>query len=295
MTIRKTSLALLLGAFLAAAQQCPQVHIFGARETTAPAGYGTAGSVVSSIISAYSGATGEVINYPACGGQASCGSVSYASSAVTGVAAVASQVNAFNTKCPNSVLVLVGYSQGGQIMDDAYCGGGDTNEGLSSTAIPISAAAQKKIAAAILMGDPRHIPGLSYNVGTCQASGFAPRPTGFQCPYAANIQSYCDAADPYCCNGSDANTHQGYAVEYGAAALTFVKGKVNAMLSGTGTGGGSTGTSTSTTPPTNTGGAGGAGTAAHYGQCGGIGWNGPTVCAAPYTCQASNAYYSQCL
>ena len=56
-------------------------------------------------------------------------------------------------------------------MDDAYCGGGDTNEGLTSTAIPISAAAQKKIAAAIFMGDPRHIPGLSYNVGTCQASG----------------------------------------------------------------------------------------------------------------------------
>ena len=56
-------------------------------------------------------------------------------------------------------------------MDDAYCGGGDTNEGLTSTAIPISTAAQAKIAAAIFMGDPRHIPGLSYNVGTCQASG----------------------------------------------------------------------------------------------------------------------------
>ena len=56
-------------------------------------------------------------------------------------------------------------------MDDAYCGGGDTNEGLTSTAIPISAAAQKQIAAAIFMGDPRHIPGLSYNVGTCEASG----------------------------------------------------------------------------------------------------------------------------
>ena len=61
--------------------------------------------------------------------------------------------------------------QGGQIMDDAYCGGGDTNEGFFNTAIPISVAAQKKIAAAIFMGDPRHIPGLSFNVGTCQASG----------------------------------------------------------------------------------------------------------------------------
>jgi len=56
-------------------------------------------------------------------------------------------------------------------MDDAFCGGGDTNEGLSDTSIPISSAALSKIAAAIFMGDPRHIPGLSYNVGTCNASG----------------------------------------------------------------------------------------------------------------------------
>ncbi|KIJ55989.1 carbohydrate esterase family 5 protein [Sphaerobolus stellatus SS14] len=80
--------------------------------------------------------------------------------------------------------------------------------------------------AAIFMGDPRHIPGLFYNVRTCQASGFAPRPTGFQCPSASKIQLYCDAADPYCCNGSDAATHQGYGTEYGQAALTFVNSKL---------------------------------------------------------------------
>ncbi|KAG8868801.1 hypothetical protein FRB97_001893, partial [Tulasnella sp. 331] len=151
-----------------------------------------------------------------------------------------------------------------------------------------------KIAAAIFMGDPRHIPGLSYNVGTCQASGFAPRPAGFQCPYAANIQSYCDAADPYCCNGSDANTHQGYGTEYGTVATNFVKTKVNAMLSGTGSP-----TSVPPSGPTTTittlSSGGGGGTAAHWAQCGGIGYVGPTVCASPYTCQASNAYYSQCL
>ncbi|KAF8436661.1 cellobiohydrolaseI [Terfezia claveryi] len=31
-----------------------------------------------------------------------------------------------------------------------------------------------------------------------------------------------------------------------------------------------------------------------YGQCGGIGWTGPTTCASG-TCQVSNPYYSQCL
>ncbi|KAF7790518.1 hypothetical protein EIP86_001474 [Pleurotus ostreatoroseus] len=37
-----------------------------------------------------------------------------------------------------------------------------------------------------------------------------------------------------------------------------------------------------------------AGTVAKYGQCGGTGYTGPTVCAAGSTCTALNAYYSQC-
>ncbi|EMD34838.1 glycoside hydrolase family 5 protein [Gelatoporia subvermispora B] len=32
-----------------------------------------------------------------------------------------------------------------------------------------------------------------------------------------------------------------------------------------------------------------------YGQCGGIGWTGPTTCASGSVCTVSNAYYSQCL
>ena len=43
-------------------------------------------------------------------------------------------------------------------MDDAFCGGGDTNEGLTSTAIPIQASAVNMIKVAIFMGDPRYIP-----------------------------------------------------------------------------------------------------------------------------------------
>jgi len=207
---------------------CPKVHVFGARETTAPAGYGTAGTVVNLVLGAYSGSNAEAINYPACGGQSSCGGASYGNSALQGTAAVASAVNAYNTKCPTTQLVLVGYSQGGQIMDNAFCGGGDTNIGLSSTAIPIQAAAINMIKAVILMGDPRYISGLSYNVGTCTAHGFAPRPAGFSCPSAAKIKSYCDGPDPYCCTGSDANAHQQYGNKYGQQALTFIKSKITA-------------------------------------------------------------------
>jgi len=52
--------------------------------------------------------------------------------------------------------------------------------------------------------------------------------------------------------------------------------------------------STPATTPTSTP-TSGAGTVAHWGQCGGIGWTGGTVCASPFTCQVSSAYYSQCL
>ena len=91
--------------------QCPNIHIFGARETTAPAGYGSSSTVVNLILQAYPGSTAEAISYPACGGQSSCGGVSYANSANQGTATVASVVNAYAASCPNTQIVLVGYSQ----------------------------------------------------------------------------------------------------------------------------------------------------------------------------------------
>lgn len=81
---------LLLGQALAAPIELdlqrrayPNIHVFGARETTAPAGFGSAGTVVSLILNAHPGVTSEAIDYPAAGGS------SYGSSVVAGVTAVA--------------------------------------------------------------------------------------------------------------------------------------------------------------------------------------------------------------
>ena len=92
-------------------QSCPNIHVFGARETTAPPGYGSSGTVVNLILNAHPGATSEAISYPACGGQASCGSISYANSVIQGVSAITNAVNSFASRCPTTQLVLVGYSQ----------------------------------------------------------------------------------------------------------------------------------------------------------------------------------------
>lgn len=105
------SFSIPLEGAIAKRASCPGVHVFGARETTASAGYGSSITVVDDVLNTYSGSTAEAISYPACGGQSSCGSVSYSSSVAQGIQAVASAVNAFNSECPNTQLVLVGYSQ----------------------------------------------------------------------------------------------------------------------------------------------------------------------------------------
>jgi len=56
-----------------------------------------------------------------------------------------------------------------------------------------------------------------------------------------------------------------------------------------------TGAGSSSVPSGSTTAPAPSGTQALYGQCGGIGWTGPTVCAAGSTCKVSSAYYSQCL
>jgi len=57
-------------------------------------------------------------------------------------------------------------------------------------------------------------------------------------------------------------------------------------------------TSPTTTRPTTIGPittpASGGATQTHWGQCGGMGWTGPTNCS-PYTCSTMNPYYAQCL
>lgn len=39
--------------------------------------------------------------------------------------------------------------------------------------------------------------------------------------------SFCDSPDPFCSNGTDMATHQGYGREYGQQALDFVMSRLN--------------------------------------------------------------------
>ncbi len=60
--------------------------------------------------------------------------------------------------------------QGAQIIDDAFCGGPDLPQ-LNSSVPLISKTTANNTAAIILMGNPRHVNGLPFNVGNATAGG----------------------------------------------------------------------------------------------------------------------------
>ncbi|KAJ3578133.1 hypothetical protein NPX13_g2439 [Xylaria arbuscula] len=212
------------GLHLGRRESCSDLHILGARETTAPPGFGTAGMVIRLIQRAYPSASAEPILYPSAGGSM------YSASVAAGIRAVAAQANSYSQQCPNTTLVVVGYSQGAQIIDDAFCGGPD-GFSLNTTRESVSVGVSRMTAAIVLMGSPRNVPGRLGNFGNATAGGFAARPLGYRCPaFEGIIRSYCDEADLYCAKGNSSATHQSYGRVYGQDALDFVTQKLSGKL-----------------------------------------------------------------
>jgi len=137
-------------------------------------------------------------------------------------------------------------------MEDAFCGGPD-GVSLNSTGSMVPSNIADKVAAIIMMGNPRHVDGLVYNVGNATAPGvssrtaslfpftrvaapvdayvsaiqFAARPKNFTCPeFQDRMQSYCDSPDPFCAKGDSPAFHQGYGMRNGQQALQFIMSKV---------------------------------------------------------------------
>ncbi|KIP07351.1 carbohydrate-binding module family 1 protein [Phlebiopsis gigantea 11061_1 CR5-6] len=72
-------------------------------------------------------------------------------------------------------------------------------------------------------------------------------------------------------------------------------GTIGSTFSGTASSGSSSSSSVSSaSSSTSTVSSPTGSTVAQYGQCGGIGYTGSTVCASGFTCHVLNAYYSQC-
>lgn len=121
-------LSVWLLAGVVAAHQCPTgngIAIIVARGSTEPPGTGSIGNISSNAAEQLTGSIVLAVDYPATLSN-------YSSSEEQGVASATKLIQDYNKKCPGKKLVLMGYSQGAQVMTDVLCG--TSEEGFNTTA-----------------------------------------------------------------------------------------------------------------------------------------------------------------
>jgi cutinase len=163
----------VLATPVAGAAPCPDVEVVFARGTTEPAGVGGIGQAfVDSVRSHVGGRSVGVyaVNYPA--------SNDFASSTPAGGDDMSAHVQSMATNCPNTKLVLGGYSQGAAVVD------------LATTSMP--AAVSDKVAAAAEFGGARSSFADSLSAGPLPSVGPL---------YRAKTIEMCVPNDPICSEG----------------------------------------------------------------------------------------------
>ncbi|TKA23335.1 hypothetical protein B0A50_07543 [Salinomyces thailandicus] len=146
----------------------------------------------------------------------------------------------YAARCPDSTLVVSGYSQGAHVVGDILAGGGGTYDGACASFAPLdtSSDASCNIGAALLFGDPRHVADQSYDVlDGSVGTGESPR-TPAQISrlnyYADRLRSWCQIDDPACALNSGSNSidaHTNYFDLYTNDAASWAAGKVRDAMS----------------------------------------------------------------
>ncbi|MER5448590.1 cutinase family protein [Streptomyces sp. NPDC002766] len=186
-----------LSAPVASAATCSDIDVVAARGTFEP---GTLGAIVGDPV--YSALQQKLtgrhlssykVNYPA--------DLSL-TSAAQGNADLVNHVSGQAAACPNQRFILVGYSQGANVVDNSI---GISSDGAvvgSPIVATLPAAVAPRVAAVLLFGNPIRALGKSV--------------TG---PYQSRTIDFCAKGDPICENGGgDVLAHLGYTADAGAAA-----------------------------------------------------------------------------
>jgi cutinase len=200
---------------------CAAVNLIVARASTEAPGEGTTQSLATQIVnSSTQTISQEAVVYPAT-------LTNYASSESQGVTNAEQELTTAVGNCPNQKEVLLGYSQGAEVSMDVIAG----NSEVGGAVTPVSTAISSHVAAIANFGDPGHVVGQSWDLGTATRNGLFPRSSAQLRLLAAfggssKIAAWCDANDPYCASGINLEVHLTYLNRYQNAAASFVLGKI---------------------------------------------------------------------
>jgi cutinase len=197
-TISATTALVGGSAPLAAAATCPDVDVVFGRGTGEPTGVGRVGQAFADALQSQIPSrtiTTYAVNYPA----------SYDFLAAQDGAIDASQhIRTMAQQCPNTRVVLGGYSQGAAVVDmligipplgNKLAALGDKIGGVG-TAAPLSGDLTANVAAIAVFGNP--------------ATKFSNPATSAAAPYGARAIDLCKDGDPICSRGRNPFAHDGY-------------------------------------------------------------------------------------
>jgi cutinase len=192
-------LSAVIGFPSAAADPCPDVEVVFARGTGEPPGVGAVGQAfIDSLRSQVRGRSVSVypVNYPATN--------AFVSSSVAGAGDARAHIESTSANCPNTRMVLGGYSQGAGVID------------MSTESMPPEVA--NHVAAVALFGNPEST--LARTLGGGRLPTISPL-------YRPKTIDLCVADDPICSEGRNAAAHVAY-VQSGMTnqAAAFAAGRL---------------------------------------------------------------------
>jgi hypothetical protein len=215
------ALASPANAVAASGSGCAAVSIITARASTEQAGEGITGNLVTAIVNASKQTVSRAsVSYPAT-------LQNYANSSLQGINAAKTQITNLVSSCPQTKIVLLGYSQGAHVMLDVL--GGGQGGSLGTATPPLASNIASHVTAVATMGDPRHVINQSFDQGTSTRNGQFPRSQtqlNVLAGFASRIHAWCDANDQFCDSGNSLNVHLTYLNRYQTAATNFVIGLV---------------------------------------------------------------------
>ena len=215
-------------------------QIIVARASDEPQGLGVIGGVADSISKQIGSSNVVAVVYPATLDN-------YPTSEQEGVVGMKNIVTDYVNKCPGHWIILMGYSQGAQVVADTLVGSDEKGFSDDSTnPVGLGTNFLNQVAAIIMMGDPGNVPNAPGHVGNASKDGIFPRQNNDafkQYNLVDKMQSYCDANDEFCSGGNSLAVHVGYAGEYGNDAVKFAVDKFSSANGGLVGGGSSSPTS----------------------------------------------------
>jgi len=206
-----TALLVPAGAPTASAAPCPDVEVVFARGTFAPQGLGGIGQDFVDAVRAKVGAKSVgvyAVVYPA--------STNFPT-AVDGIRDAANHIENMAATCPNTKMILGGYSQGAAVIGfttaNVVPGGVDPDE----VPKPMPADVADHVAAVALLGTP----------DTKFMDMIGQPPVTIGPLYAGKTVQLCAPGDPICSDGDDGAAHTSYTrIGMTDQAATFVAGRV---------------------------------------------------------------------